>query len=220
MKNTLFKKFTSIHVKLGIESFMRNGVRRSLIPLLTSYFQNQRMSVKWNGVFSDFKTLNGGGPQGALWGILEYLSISNNNTNYISRNEKFKFIEDLSILEKINLLSIGLSSYNFQLHVASDIIQDGYFIDSTNLETQEHLGSKSNLMLFKFTRDFKCSTRLELENEFLETIDETKLLGDMINNTLYWDINTAFIVKRANARMIVLHKLVEFNVPTSDLLTI
>ena len=73
--------------------------------------------------------------------ILEYLSISNINTNYISKNEKFKFIDDLSILEKINLLSIGLSSYNFQLHVASDIIQDGYFIDSTNLKTQEHLGS-------------------------------------------------------------------------------
>ena len=113
--------------------------------------------------------------------------------------------------------------------------QDGYFIDSTNLKTREHLKSiaewtkqsqmllnqsKSKLMLFNFTRDFKCSTRLELENEVLETIDDTKLLGIMINNTLNWDTNTAFIVKRANARMRLLHKLVEFNVPTPDLLTI
>ena len=33
--------------KLGINSFMKNGVRRSLIPLLISYLQNRRMRVKW-----------------------------------------------------------------------------------------------------------------------------------------------------------------------------
>ena len=74
------------------------------------------------------KELNGGGPQGALWGILEYLSISNDNTNFISSKEKFKFIDDLSILEKINLLCIGLSSYNYRGNVASDLIENGYFL--------------------------------------------------------------------------------------------
>ena len=69
--------------KLCIQSFMQNGVRRSLIPLLVSYLQNRKMSVKWHGLFSKLRSLNGGGPQVALWGILEYLSISNNNTNYI-----------------------------------------------------------------------------------------------------------------------------------------
>ena len=32
--------------KLGIESFLKNGVRKSLIPILISYFQNRQMSVK------------------------------------------------------------------------------------------------------------------------------------------------------------------------------
>ena len=44
-------------------------------------------------------------------------------------------------------------------------------------------------------------------------ITETKLLGVMINNSLTWDTNTKYITKRANARMRMLHKLVEFNVP-------
>ena len=48
-----------------------------------------------------------GGPQGGLWGILEYLSQSNDNTNFVCPKKKFKFIDDLSILELINLLSIG-----------------------------------------------------------------------------------------------------------------
>ena len=75
--------------KLGIESFMKNGVRKSLIPILTNYLQDRKMCVKWNGVLSSIKSLNGGGPQGALWGILEYLSLSNDNTDYVSKNELF-----------------------------------------------------------------------------------------------------------------------------------
>ena len=58
--------------KLGIESFIKNGVRPSLIPVLTNYFQNRRMSVKWQGVRSIPKKINGGGPQGATlgWGMM------------------------------------------------------------------------------------------------------------------------------------------------------
>ena len=78
--------------------------------------------------------LNGGGPQGALWGILEYLSLSNDNTSYLSMQEKYKYIDDLSILEKVNLLCIGLSTYNFKQNVASDIPHDGFFLDPENLK--------------------------------------------------------------------------------------
>ena len=163
--------------------------------------------------------LNGGGPQGALWGILEY----------------FKYIDDLSILEKANLLCIGLSTYNFKQNVASDIPQDGFFLDPENLKTQDSLNrisewTKQNQMLlnikktktmnFNFTRNHQFASRLKIENEVLETITETKLLGVIVTDTLSWDPNTKYIVKRANARMRMLHKLVEFNVPVEDLLII
>ena len=124
--NTLNEKFVVICImidwkqafdrqcpKLGINSFMKNGVRKSLIPLLINYLQNRKMCVKWKNEISDLKELNGGGPQGALWGILEYLSLSNENTKYISKKDKYKYIDDLSIIEKVNLLCIGLPSYNF-----------------------------------------------------------------------------------------------------------
>ena len=120
--------------RLGIESFIRYGVRKSLIPILNNYFQNRKMIVKWNGTTSSIRNLNGGGPQGGLWGILEYLSQSNNNTDHISPNRKFKFIDDLSILEIVNLMSIGLSAYNFRTHVASDGPLSGLYIESRNLK--------------------------------------------------------------------------------------
>ena len=60
--------------KLGLQSFIRNGVRPALLPVLKNYFQNRKMVVKWHGLFSDKRNLNGGGPQGGNFRILEYLS--------------------------------------------------------------------------------------------------------------------------------------------------
>jgi hypothetical protein len=38
--------------QIGIQSFIENGVRKSVIPVLISYFQNRRMKVKWNNKLS------------------------------------------------------------------------------------------------------------------------------------------------------------------------
>ena len=58
--------------KLSLESFKRNGVRPSLLPVLKSYLQNRKMIVKWKGKYSTVRNLNGGGPNG---GHLGYLNI-------------------------------------------------------------------------------------------------------------------------------------------------
>ena len=61
---------------------------------------------------------------------------------------------------------------------------------------------------------------MSFDDETLKTINETKLLGVIVNDTLTWDSNTKFIVKRAIARVRLLHKLVEFSIPTEDLISI
>ena len=125
--------------KLGIESFIRNGVRPSLIPVLINYFQNREMTVKWHGCFSTPKKINGGGPQGATIGILEYLSQSNNNADWIEDKDRFKFVDDLTILEIVDLLTVGLTSYNIKQHVPSDIPVHNQFIHPQNLKSQQWL---------------------------------------------------------------------------------
>ena len=109
----------------GILSFIKNGVRKTLIPILISYYQNRRMAVKWNGKMSKEYPLPGGGAQGEQLGQLEYLSQSDNNVQFLTREEKFQFIDDLSILEVLNLVCSGLTAYNFKKHVVSDIGQHG-----------------------------------------------------------------------------------------------
>ena len=125
--------------ELGVLSFQKNGVRASLLPLLVNFFQDRKMSVKWHGCRSTTRSINGGGPQGATMGVLEYLAQSNNNADWVSEEDRFKFFDDLTILEVVNLLTIGISSFNFKFQVASDIPCHGQYIPPENLQTQDNL---------------------------------------------------------------------------------
>ena len=197
--------------KLGIESFMKNGVRPSLIPVLINYFQDRQMSVKWHGCYSVPKLVKGGGPQGATLGLLEYLSQSNESSDCVDVADRFKFVDDLSILEIVNLLTVGITSYNLKQQIPSDIPPHNQFIPAENLESQVLLdkidkwtedqkmminGKKTKTMIFNFTENFQFTTRLKLKSENIEVINNTKLLGTIITDDLKWDLNTTSIVVR------------------------
>ena len=104
--------FTRQCPKLGIESFMKNGVRPGLIPVLVNV---------------------------ATLGLLEYLSQSNNSADMVRVSDRFKFIDDLSILETVNLLTVGLTSFNLKQQVPTDIPMHNQYIPSENLKSQEWL---------------------------------------------------------------------------------
>ena len=112
-----------------------------MIPVLVSCFQNRRMTVKWHGCTSVPRTLNGGGPQGATIGLLEYLSQSNHSADCVEEQDRYKFVDDLTTLEKINLLSVGLASHNTRLQVPSDVPAHGQIVDNHNLKTQSYIDS-------------------------------------------------------------------------------
>ena len=78
---------------MGVECFIKNGVRPALIPVLVNYFQDR-----------------------VTLGIPEYLSQSSNNADFVKISDRFKFVDDLSVLEIIDLLTVGIRA-----HVPSDI---------------------------------------------------------------------------------------------------
>ena len=220
---------------LAIDSFIQNGVRASLIPVLVNYFQNRKMYVKWKEKLSSVRDLPGGGPQGCSLGLLSYLSQSSDSASFVDSDLRFKYIDDLTILEIVNLISVGVSSYNFYLHVASDIGTDMSYISSENLQSSNYLQAisdwtdskmmklndeKSNYMIFNMTKKYQFATRLHLNETLLDILDDTKLLGIIISSDLTWHKNTRMLVKKGYQRTIILQKLFEFAVPQQDLITI
>ena len=68
--------------------------------------------------------------------------------------------------------------------------------------------------------NFQFNTILALDNNVLQQLAETRLIGVIVDEKLSWQSNTSHIVKKAYKRMTILHKLYEFAVPLEYLLEI
>ena len=217
---------------LGIKSFINNGVRPSLIPLLISYFENREMRVRWHGVVSAPRKLPGGGAMGATLGNWEFLSQTNDNADCVPQEDRFKFVDDLSVLEVINLLTIGLSSFNFKQQIASDIPTHGQIIPNENLKSQKYLdqinnwtnehkmvinAKKTKAMMFNFTHNHQFTTRLQLQGQNIEVVEEMKILGTIVKNNLSWDENCQNLIRKVNARMQLLRTILTFGASNEEM---
>ena len=166
---------------------------------------------------------------------MEYLSQNNDCANFLSQEDRYKFIDDLSILELINLVSIGISSYNCKQQVPSDIQASNMYIPSKNIQTQNSLdkicewtnrkkmlinSDKTKYMIINYSKNYQFSTRLSLEGKVIQQITQTKLLGVMVDDSLSWQANTNYIVRQAYKRMTILQNLYKFSVPLEDLILI
>ena len=218
--------------KLGVQSFMKNGVRPSLIPVIINYFQGRKMKVKWHGILSSERELKGGGPQGSSFGLWEYLSQSNDNADCVEEQDRFKFVDDLSFLEIIFFLSIGISSYNIKAHVPSDIPTHNQVISNSNLKSQNQLEQiyqwtenkkmklnvkKTKTMLLNFSKKNQFTTKLNIMNTDIEMVKETVLLGTVITDQLSWDRNTEELTKKGYRRMQLLNAAAAFTRNKQDL---
>ena len=73
---------------------------------------------------------------GASLGNWEFLSQTNDNADCVPEDDRFKFVDDLTTIEIINLLTSGISSFYVKSQVPSDI-PEGQFIDSDKLKSQQ-----------------------------------------------------------------------------------
>jgi hypothetical protein len=71
-------------------------------------------------------------------------------------------------------------------------------------------------MLINYTDKYQFNTRLKINENILEQVTQTRLLGVIINDSLTWYENTKFIVRKAYKRMRMLQKLCKFSLPADQ----
>ena len=80
--------------------------------------------------------------------------------------------------------------------------------------------SKTKGMIVNYSYKYLFITRLYIENELIELVQEAKLLGTIITSDLSWWENTNYLCKKGYQRMAIIRKLYEFSVPACDLVQI
>ena len=210
---------------LGVRSFISNKVRPSLIPVIISYFQSREIRVKWHNKISEPRSMPGSRTMGSNLGNWEFDSQTNDSANCVPQEDRFKFVDDLTVLEVINLLSIGIASHNMKQQVPNDIPEHGLIIPAGHLKSQKYIEdisqwtpkqemiiseAKTKSMIVYFTNNYRFQTRLKLNNMNIEVVDKIKILGTIFTNTLSWNENCDRIIKKVNARMQLLRKVWNF----------
>ena len=169
---------------------------------------------------------------GASLGNWEFLSQTNDSADCVPEDDRFKFVDDLTTLEIINLLTIGLSSFFMKRQVPSDIPVHGQFIEGEKLKSQNYLNQinewtdnhkmiisekKTKAMLFNFTDNYQFTTRLDLKGSNVEIVDKMKILGTIVDSKLSWDDNCSLIIKKVNARMQLIRSLQSFGASVQEM---
>ena len=166
-------------------------------------------------------------------GLIEYLVQSNDNADCVETKDKYKYVDDLTILDLICLSQV-LTEYNCYQHVPNDIGIDQKFIPPEDLKTQSHLNyisewthlnkmklneDKSKYMIFKrVTGDI--TTRLKMNDVTIERIEEAKIVGVWLTSDLKWAKNTKELCRRAYARITMITKLKYAGTHRNDLIDI
>ena len=211
-----------------------NGVRASLIPVLISYCTDRQMTVKWRGEKSCSRNLPGGSAQGSIVGPITYFSQSSDSANCVPQRDRFKFVDDLSVIEIIRIID-RITSYNFRNHVASDIGVHGQYIDGKQLLSQQYSDEinrwtnsrlmklnekKTQFMIINYTYDYQFNTRIHINETLLECVNETLLLGVLIQDNMGYDGHVRLVCKKAYSRMSLITKLIKFGASVKDLIKI
>ena len=76
---------------------------------------------------------------GSILGNWEFDSQTNNNADCIPAEDCFKFVDNLTFLEIVNLVNIGISSHNTRQQVPNDVPTHGQIVDGSHLKSQEYL---------------------------------------------------------------------------------
>ena len=89
---------TEVAVKM-----IKLGLRSCIGKIIIDFSNERKMEVKMNKHTSTTYDLIGGGPKGSLIGQLLYIIASNDAAEEIPEEDKFKYVDDLSALEAINI---------------------------------------------------------------------------------------------------------------------
>ena len=69
---------------------------------------------------------------------------------------------------------------------------------------------KTKSMIINFSKKYKFSARLLLNDQNVEIVDQMKILGTIFTNNLKWDKNCDAIMVKVNRRMLLLKKVLHF----------
>ena len=161
-------------------------------------------------------------------------TITNPKKKFTPSHMHTKYVDDLMIAEAFNLdhtlednpfrplpdlfhARLGLKLPSDKSEVFNQIGKIQEYAEQNQMKLNL---SKTKFILFNPTINFDFVPEYEILGKDIETVEEMKLLGLIVSNDLSWKSNTEHMIKRANARLWILKRLMKRGANLEDMVDI
>ena len=72
-------------------------------------------------------------------------------------------------------------------------------------------------MIVNFTENYQFHTRLQIKNQDIQIVDTINILGTFFRNKTPWDENFSILIRKVNARMLLLRKVWSFGLNIAEM---
>ena len=213
------------------------GVPGWLLNIVMGFLTERIMVVRFKGETTAPRSLPGGGPQGTLLGLLLFLvlvnfcgfdshqdigsTITNPKKKFKPATFHSKYVDDLTIAESFNIKESVVpdpdrplpDTYHARLgqKLPADQSQVYKQLDNVQEYARNHEMkinfAKTKFMLFNPTVNYDFVPQYSALGNEVETYEEMKLLGIVIQNDLKWKSNTDNMTQRAYKKLWMVKRL-------------
>ena len=192
------KAFDYVNHTVVITELLAMGCRSSIVPFLCSFLNGRRHKVRYCGTLSDFACTTSGVPQGTKLGPVMFLALVNNVCRDVET--RAKFVDDLIMLHIFRISIHDLVPVHYPQQ--RDLNKLSSECKDRGMETN---AGKSEVLypLLPKNRPIVLPD-LQLCGEPLPVVQQVKLLGVHLNNTLTWSCHVDYIIKKASKSIFIL----------------
>ena len=201
------KAFDLVDHTILIEKMIRLGIRRSIVPWICDFLHNRQQCVRFNDVLSDYVSLHGGVPQGTKLGPIGFQILINEAAEN-SSSKCWKYVDDLTFADNSTCAHYPSSSLQADLDDFTKWSKDNVLKLNP---------SKCQALQVYFGKNPLQPGDLRIGSEPLSYVNEAKVLGLYLENSLKWNTQVDNMLKKANKRLFMLRTLKRFGFSSDEL---
>ena len=193
------------------------------------------MTLRYKVISSSRHFLPGSAPQGVTLGVLLLIVKFNGaflrpeiprhlEDNCHGQSFTAKFVDDCSHARAVNLKTCLSVDTKSREHPVTFRQRTGHVLDQNHNMLQVDIDNfsefttrnkfvintnKSSVMSFNFSKLFDFPPEIIVNNEHLEVVSQTKILGFQLSEDLKWDSHCEYICKKAKKKIWMLRRMMQ-----------
>ena len=193
----LSKAFDCLSHELLIAKLEAYGFDKSALKFIYDYLRNRKQRTKVNGLYSSWKDLKCGVPQGSILGPLLF---------NIFINDIFYFVDKAKIANYADDNSIYITTDNVESLLKLLEIETSAVLSWFKMNEMKSNDDKCYLMVPNANITYVS----HLNNEFIESEESVELLGVQIDHKLNFHDHVTSLLKKGNQKLHALSRISKF----------